>query len=42
MSASVAVFHTAYLPIYLSVVLGSTDQTIPIQQTTDRQYFNPT
>jgi hypothetical protein len=40
-TASVAIFHLSYLPQFNTYILAGSDQTIPIQQTVDRQYLNP-
>jgi hypothetical protein len=37
----VVIFHLSWLPIRLFLTLSNADQTIPIQQTTDRVYENP-
>lgn len=43
----VQIFHVEYQPVFISLTYSSLDQTIPIQQITDRQYargttFTPT
>jgi len=38
---NIVIFNVSYLPIYQAYTVGSTDATLPIQQVTDRQYFNP-
>jgi len=38
---NIVVFNVNYLPIYQAYTVGGSDATIPIQQVTDRQYFNP-
>jgi hypothetical protein len=37
----VVIFHLNWLPIRLFLTLSNSDQTIPIQQSTDRIYSNP-
>jgi hypothetical protein len=37
----IVVFHINYLPVRLFISLTNSDQTIPIQQITDRVYSNP-
>jgi hypothetical protein len=39
--ATLVVFHLDFLPIRLAVTLGPDDQSIPVQQQTDRVYNNP-
>lgn len=38
---NVVVFALNYLPIFLPLVLGGSDASVPIQQVRDRQYLNP-
>lgn len=38
---SILVFHLDYIPLALDVTLGGTDQSVPVQQTADPNYYNP-
>lgn len=40
-SATIAIFNKSYLPLYFVYTLQNSDASVPIQQTTDRQYYNP-
>lgn len=38
----IQIFHVEYQPVFLSITYSGSDQTIPIQQITDRQYARGT